>query len=446
MVPPLRHATSLSLRYAPSMVGLRRLVTAELLSIGSELTVGETRDTNAGDLARSLTELGLSVGRIQALPDDLAVVTDAFRTALERVDLVVSTGGLGPTPDDLTREALAAAVGEAPAVDPELEAWLRELWSRRDLPMPEINLKQAWRIPSAVALQNDGGTAPGWWVDLSDGRVAIALPGPPREMRPIWAAHVLPRLRERDAGDPVARRTFRLAGIGESAVADLLGEEMLRAANPIVATYARADAVDVRISAREEGLRAADEIVDAAATRVQAVLGEYVWAEGEATWADAIGAALAERNWSLATLEVGSGGSLATLLGDHDWLRFSESLAPDVPGAHRHEDDPHAEANDTPETTAGLETLTRRAMEIGGTDVAVGVRARPRRGDTAVSVVVVSPDGVHRERRLVFLDGPQGRSRAALAAAAILLARLRAASAATSGHADRAAAPSAPSR
>jgi len=422
------------------MVGLRRLLTAELLSIGSELTVGETRDTNAGDLARSLTELGLRVGRIQALPDDLTVVTDAFRTAFERADLVVSTGGLGPTPDDLTREAVAAAVGETPAVDPELEAWLRELWSRRDLPMPEINLKQAWRIPSAVALQNNDGTAPGWWVDLPAGRVAIALPGPPREMRPIWAAHVLPRLLERGAGYPVARRTFRLAGIGESAVADLLGEEMLRAANPIVATYARADAVDVRISAREEGPQAADEIVDAMATRVQAALREYIWAEGEATWADAIGAALAEHDWTLATLEVGSGGSLATLLGDRDWLRFSESLAPDVPGAHPHEDD--ADANDTPATTAGLEALTRRAMEIGGTQVAVGVRARPRHGDTAVSVVVVLPSGVHRERRLVFLDGPQGRSRAALAAAAILLAQLRGASAATIGHANRAAASS----
>ena len=100
----------------------RRLVTAELLSIGTELTVGETRDTNAGELARSLTDLGVRVGRITALPDDLAIVTEAFVAGLERADLVVSTGGLGPTPDDLTREAIAAACGETPAVDPELEA------------------------------------------------------------------------------------------------------------------------------------------------------------------------------------------------------------------------------------------------------------------------------------------------------------------------------------
>src|SRR6478672_3215735 len=105
----------------------RRLLTAELLSIGTELTVGETRDTNAGDLARSLTGIGVVVGRIQAVPDDLATVRDAIAAAVARADLVVSSGGLGPTPDDLTRESIAAVVAEDPVVDAELEAWLREL-------------------------------------------------------------------------------------------------------------------------------------------------------------------------------------------------------------------------------------------------------------------------------------------------------------------------------
>jgi molybdenum cofactor synthesis domain-containing protein len=107
------------------MVPPRPLLTAELLSVGTELTVGETRDTNAGELARSLTGMGVAVRRIQALPDDLDAVREAFATALERADLVVSTGGLGPTPDDLTREAIAAVTGEEPAVDADLEAWLR---------------------------------------------------------------------------------------------------------------------------------------------------------------------------------------------------------------------------------------------------------------------------------------------------------------------------------
>src|SRR5215212_12143375 len=120
---------------------MKAVLTAELLSIGTELTVGETRDTNAGDLARDLTRRGVVVGRISALPDELDSVTRAFREGLERADLVVSTGGLGPTPDDLTREAIAAHVGETPAVDPGLNAWLRDLFERRSLPFPEANAK-----------------------------------------------------------------------------------------------------------------------------------------------------------------------------------------------------------------------------------------------------------------------------------------------------------------
>jgi nicotinamide-nucleotide amidase len=423
------------------MADSRRILTAELLSIGTELTVGETRDTNSGELARSLTDLGVAVGRIQAVPDDQAVVTAAFAGALERADLVVSTGGLGPTPDDLTRESIAAVAEEQPAVDPELEAWLRRLWSRRGMPFPEMNLKQAWLIPSATALSNDNGTAPGWWVERPDGRIIVALPGPPREMRPIWTDGVLPRLRAAGVGADTAHRTFRLGGIGESQLADILGEELLRATNPIVATYARADAVDVRVSAvgdSTRGGRSAREFVDTAARHVLDLIGEYVWAEGDTTWPEAIGAALDARGWLLACLEVGTGGALATLLGDRSWLRFSESLSPDAPAAAAHSDrseetdstnEPEAEPATSDGTIPGLEALTRRAMLVGGATVGVGVRARPRGDDTAVSIVVIRPDAVHHERRLVFLGGANGRSRTGLAAAAVLLTRLRADSA-----------------
>ncbi len=245
----------------------RRLLTAELLSIGSELTVGETRDTNAGEIARSLTGLGVRVTRLTALPDDLVAVTDAFAAALERSDLVISTGGLGPTPDDLTREAIAAVCDETPEPDPDLEAWLRELWRRRDMPFPELNLKQAWLIGSAVSLPNPNGTAPGWFVGRPDGRVIVALPGPPREMRPMWAEEAVPRLQALGLGASVATRTYRLAGIGESQVAELLGEAMLRTTNPIVATYARVEAVDVRISAVAVETMSAEALVESAARR-----------------------------------------------------------------------------------------------------------------------------------------------------------------------------------
>jgi nicotinamide-nucleotide amidase len=393
----------------------RPILTAELLSIGTELTVGETRDTNAGDLARELTTMGVAVLRISALPDDLGSVRDAFATATVRSDLVVSTGGLGPTPDDLTREAIAATIGETPAVDPDLERWLRAIWDRRGLTFQEINLKQAWLVPSATALANPNGTAPGWWVARRDGGLIVALPGPPKEMRPMWTDEVLPRLRERGLGLVGASRTLRLAGIGESQVAAELGETILRATDPVVATYARADAVDVRISARGHGPDGSppEARVAEMAHRVGVTLAGHVWAEGATSWADAIGDALGDAGGSLAVVEVGTGGSLAALLGDRDWLTFMEALGAGTATARSHG------------TNDGLEHLARRGRELGEATHAVAVRARPRGADTAVAVVVVGPDWVHRERRVVFLGGATGRQRASLAAAHIALTAIR---------------------
>ena len=414
----------------------RSLVTAELLSIGSELTVGETRDTNAGELARSLTGMGVRVTRLTALPDLLDEVTHAFRAGLERADIVVSTGGLGPTPDDLTREAIAAACGETPVVDAGLEAWLRDLWSRRGMAFPELNLKQAWLIPSAVALPNPNGTAPGWFVSRPDGSVVVALPGPPREMRPMWLNEVLPRLRALGPGAPVASRTYRLTGIGESHVAELLGEELLRATNPIVATYARVEAVDVRISAVADGQGSAEELVEAATSVVLGHLGRYVWATGETTWSEAVGAQLDARGWTLAAVEIGTGGSVIALFGDVPWLSFDESIALKAPAAMAHGTPPEpsehvvdADGPDDADTTEDdphddLLRFAQRARELGGAEVGLAVRARARAGDTAVSIAIVTPDGKRRVRRIVFLSGPMGRSRVALTTAAILVETL----------------------
>jgi nicotinamide-nucleotide amidase len=390
----------------------RPILTAQLLSIGTELTTGETRDTNAGELARDLTALGVTVVRIQALPDHLASVEGAFRDGLASADLVVSTGGLGPTPDDLTRESIAAAVGETPRVDAGLEEWLRGLWTRRGMSFPEINLKQAWLIGSATAIPNDNGTAPGWWVDAPDGRIVVALPGPPREMRPMWSDWVVPRLREREVGRETVVRVLRLTGIGESQVADILGDAMLRAPNPVVATYARTDAVDVRIAAvpqtdRDGRTRTAAQVADTAEHLVVERLGEYVWARGSTTWAEAIGQAAAPLGWRVAAVEIGTGGAVAALLADAAWLLRVESRA-------------GGDGVDVERAAVDVRSAT-------GAEVGLVVRATEEGDDTSVTVAVATPEGTHRERRLAFLGGAQGRSRAALTAAAVLLARLRAA-------------------
>jgi len=402
--------------YPRPVTDVRPLLTAELLSVGSELTTGETRDTNAGDLARDLTEAGVEVRSLTALPDDQPAVSAALRAALEQSDLVVLTGGLGPTPDDLTREAIAEAIGEVPAVDAELEAWLRGLFDRRGVPYPAANQKQAWLVPSATAIPNDHGTAPGWWVDRPDGRVIVALPGPPREMRPMWTAWVRPRLAARGLGRPSVSVTLRTTGLGESVIADRLGSLLDRAADPLVATYARAEAVDVRISSAASPGRdrsAAEAAVAAREAEVARLLEGHVWARGTTTWGEAIAAALDVHDWRLSIVEVATRGSVGALLGEALGARigFAESL-PRRPEPH---DDRPADA----------EHLAERVRAAGGTEVGLAVEVRPRGRDTAVSVAVVDPRGRHRERRLAFLGGEQGRARAALAAAAILLERLR---------------------
>ncbi|MCI0583280.1 MAG: molybdopterin-binding protein [Chloroflexi bacterium] len=394
---------------------MRPIHTAELLSIGSELTVGETRDTNAGELARALTDQGVEVTRMTALPDDLVAVSEAFRAALARSDLAISTGGLGPTPDDLTRESIAAAIGETPAVDPELETWLRRLFERRDLPFPEANLKQAWRIPSATTIPNDNGTAPGWWVDAPDGRVVVALPGPPREMRPMWSDWVMPRLRERGLGQDTVAITLRTAGLGESLIALRLGRLLDRDANPTVATYARHDAVDIRISARPgtAGGTDAAALVAAAEAAVLEHVGDHVWGRGDVTWSDAIGERLAARGWRLAIVELGTRGSVLALLGEGlgDRIAYTESL----PADHH---PPAGERLD-------LSELAERVRHVGEAEVGLAVRASMRGADMAVSIAIADPGGTHAERRLAFLAASMGRTRAALLAAAVLYARLR---------------------
>jgi len=403
---------------------VRPIRTAELLAIGTELTVGETVDTNSGELARSLVTHGVQVLRVANLPDDLAVVVEALRTALARADLVVTTGGLGPTPDDLTREAVAAACGEEVVIDEPTLEWLRDLWARRRQPFPEVNAKQAWRIPSATLLPNPNGTAPGWYVDRPDGRAIVTLPGPPREMRPMWADEALPRLASRGVGGDSVVRTFRLTGIGESVVAERLGDEPLRSPNPSVATYARHEAVDVRISTGPADGRTAAEVADEAEALVLAAVGEHVWARGDTTWAAALEEALGTRGWTLATTERGTDGALVTLLRALPSVVRAERLPADQPepmaGAGGEAGQERPGSSQRPELSEAA-----RVRREAGADVGLAIRARPGGDDTVVHVAVVTPDGSHAERRTAFLRGSQGADRAAIAGASALLAVLR---------------------
>jgi len=245
-----------------------------VLSIGSELLLGETVDTNAAHIGRSLAELGMELAGVRQLPDDRDLIASAFREARATHEAVLATGGLGPTHDDLTREGLADALGEPLTPDPVLEAQLRERFAAFGT-MPESNLRQALRSPSAEALPNPIGSAPGWWVDR-DGVLTALMPGVPSEMRRMLAEQVAPRLAERLSLAPLHVRSVKTFGIGESAAADRVGDVLSSPGEGVIAgIYARDDGVHLRFSTRGDS-----RLLDAPFERAVAALGEHVWGTG----------------------------------------------------------------------------------------------------------------------------------------------------------------------
>lgn len=286
-----------------------RTVRAEILSVGTELLLGQIVDTNSAYLAGRLAGAGVDCLHMTTVGDNLDRAVEAVRRGLGRSELLVMTGGLGPTEDDLTREAIAAALGETPAVDAELARELAEWFSGRGAPMPERNLKQAWLIPSARALPNPHGTAPGWDV-RRDGKRIIAMPGVPREMTPMWEDHVEPTL---FAGAVLRSRTLKLLGIGESAVEEALGE-LVHSLSPTVATYAKNDGVHVRLTTKDADESIVVHRLAEMERRVRERVGDHVWGADGDTLGSVVDAALRARGWRLATAEALSAGELAHAL------------------------------------------------------------------------------------------------------------------------------------
>lgn len=283
---------------------------AELISVGTELLLGEIIDSNSAWLAQDLAQLGVDVYWSQRVGDNLPRIVHALTQALARSDVVVMCGGLGPTDDDLTREAVAEAVGERPEVDPGLEAHLRHLFSRFSRDMPEKNLKQAWLIPSARTLPNPNGTAPGWYVRTTvggQGRIIVLLPGPPQELMPMWLHEVRPLLPI--SGSALFVHIYKTYGLGESALVDRLGE-LTQGANPSVASYAKRDGVHLRVAAKGETLEAARALAGPTLKRVEEALAGHIWGENSDSWAEVIERKLRARGMTLATMESLTGGML----------------------------------------------------------------------------------------------------------------------------------------
>lgn len=294
---------------------------AQILSIGDELLGGYITDTNATWLEQQLALINIPVEQVTHIGDNLARLTDAIRTASDSAQIVICTGGVGPTDDDLTREAIAAVMGETPVLDSDLLTAIRAFFAARGLEMPERNGKQAWVIPSSETLANPIGTAPGWFVRRGD-HVIAAMPGVPREMFRMYTEQLAPRLEQMQPGRVVRAATLKTIGIGESMVEQNLHALILRG-DPVIATYAKDDGVHIRVTAEAESVDIAESRRESAIEEIRGIIGPYIYGRDDQTLAGVLIASLRSAGLKLAIADHGGGGRFASLLA-------AETDAPDV--------------------------------------------------------------------------------------------------------------------
>lgn len=283
-----------------------------ILATGTELTLGQSLDTNSAWLARELAGVGLRCERFVTVADDEAALVETLRAAAAQADVVVITGGLGPTADDLTRAALARAANSPLVSDPQSLEQIRAFFERRRRVMPEANAVQALRPACGQAITNPTGTAPGLRVPI--GRCMVfSLPGVPSEMKAMFAADVLPQLRGRGQG-VIRSRILHCVGRGESEIGSRIAEFMVRGRNPEVGTTAAGGIVGVRINATAATPAEADARLDEAERELRERLGSAVFGRDGQTLARAVGDALIERGRTLALAESCTGGLISEML------------------------------------------------------------------------------------------------------------------------------------
>jgi nicotinamide-nucleotide amidase len=290
---------------------------AAVLSIGDELILGQTQDTNARWLCQRLLEAGVSVREARLVPDDRHAIAAALQRLAASLDLVIVTGGLGPTADDLTRDALAALLGEPLVEDDVALAHVLAWFEGRGRPMPQINRVQARRPASASCIPNLHGTAPGLRCAARPAGHpcdVFCLPGPPGEMMPMWHAHVAPRLRP-TPGLTVRTRALHCFGLGESDLATRLGDMMDRRRTPLIGTTASAGVVSCRLRYRGPlPPHQADELLDADARAIRRLAGPYLFGEGDQTLQDAVLSLAKAQAHTLGVVESCTAGLLGALL------------------------------------------------------------------------------------------------------------------------------------
>ncbi len=386
---------------------------AYVLSIGTELVHGRLTDTNATYLAQELLRAGIELLHVVQTGDDLPRLTNVLRNAAADADLIICTGGVGPTADDLTREAIADLVGETPEIDPEILAGIEAFFAARGMKMPVQNGKQAWIIPSAVPLDNPVGTAPGWFV--RHGTVTIvAMPGVPREMFRMWQEQAFPRILADLPPRAVSAVTFKTLGIGESAAEQEVAD-LVAVPNPTVSTYAKDDGVQVRVSAVAPTMDEADRLRLATAAEVERRLARYIYGTDDDTLPGSLLRRLRESDLTLAVSEYGSGGRFASL------LQSVPEPTSELLGA---QSSPARDGGAVPDPSEMAEEIRRQVDASLGLGISVDVS--PDERSVYKGTVTVAIDGARQARQEFALRGgfEDVQRRSALSAADLLFRTL----------------------
>ncbi|MCK6565552.1 MAG: competence/damage-inducible protein A [Dehalococcoidia bacterium] len=403
---------------------------AEIIAIGTEILLGEIIDTNSAHIAQQLPELGIDLFYKTVVGDNLGRITETFERAWNRSDLVITTGGLGPTEDDMTREGVASLLHEEPHVDPELERRLRAWFEGRGFPMPETNLKQAWLVPSARAIDNPRGTAPGWWVER-DGRVIVCMPGVPPEMERMWANEVRPELERRSDGQVLVTRTIKTVGIGEGTV-DEMARRLYGTPGIGIGTYARADGVHLRIGAKAASREEAWTRIEPVEHELEGIFGNAIWGKDDDTFEGMLRDAFVSRRQTLGVMESVTGGLLASTLTDVPgaadyfkgglvtyWTDQKIEAGVDPAVIEQH-------GVISPETAAEMARTARLRL---GTDYGVGITgvggpdSMEGKPPGTVHVAVADPDGGTSTLSMSMNQGRAAVKRRAVLTAMILLRR-----------------------
>ena len=298
---------------------------AEIVSIGSELLLGQIVDTNASWIAQRLAEAGVNLFYKTTVGDNMDRMVEVLDRALDRSDVVVTGGGIGPTQDDLTREAIAKVTGRKVVTDPGSLLELRERFQKRGFILTKNNERQAQIPDGAIVVRNPNGTAPAFIVETDRG-VTISLPGVPFEMKWLVENEVIPYLREKfGLTQMIHYRILKVADLGESAVDDRIGHLIAESANPTVGVLAHPGQVDVRIAALAKSIDEANGLIAGVDTEVRELLGDHIFGVDDETIESVIGKLVAESKATVATCEDLSGGAVAAAIQEAAGPAFLES-------------------------------------------------------------------------------------------------------------------------